>query len=47
VRVRRRGEVAWCFNYGAQPAEPPVDGEIVLGERPIPPGGILALRRNG
>lgn len=48
VRVRRRGDVAWLFNYGAAPATPHLDGEIVLGAAgAIPPGGVLALRRRG
>lgn len=48
VRVRRRGALAWLFNYGAAPATPHLDGEIVLGEAgAIPPGGVLALRRRG
>lgn len=48
VRVRWRGDVAWLFNYGDAPATPHLAGEIVLGEAgAIPPGGVLALRRNG
>jgi len=47
MRVRRRGGLLWFFNYGAQPAAPHLDGEIILGETPIPPGGVLALRPSG
>jgi len=44
VRVRRRGEFLWFFNHGSAPVEPGVGGEILLGARPIPPAGVLALR---
>jgi len=48
VRVRRRGDVAWLFNYGDAPATPHLAGDMILGEAgAIPPGGVLALRRNG
>jgi len=47
MRVRRRGELLWFFNYGAQPAAPHLDGEVILGETPVPPGGVLALRPSG
>lgn len=44
VRVRRRGDLLWFFNYGPKPARIRVPGAFVLGGEKIPPAGVSALR---
>ena len=44
VRVRRRGDLAWFFNYGDRPARINLRGERVLGNNIIPPAGVAAVR---
>lgn len=46
LRLRRRGEMTFVFNYGPQPVElaPVVCGEQVLGEPVLAVGGLAVLR---
>ena len=44
VRMRRRGDLTWCFNYGPKPARVGVAGDFVLGGKLIPPAGVCAVR---
>ena len=46
VRVRRRGDLLWFFNYGPKPARirNRIPGDFVLGGEKIPPAGVSALR---
>lgn len=44
VRIRRRGELQFAFNYGAGPAEAPAPAgaEFLLGSRTLPAAGVAA-----
>lgn len=44
VRLRRRGELQFAFNYGACPAEAPApaNAQFVLGDRNLPAAGVAA-----
>ena len=42
VRLRRRGRMAFAFNYGPEPWVAPDAGRFVLGGRTVPPQGVAA-----
>ncbi len=42
VRLRRRGGLAFAFNYGPEPWAAPDAGRFVLGGRTVPPQGVAA-----
>lgn len=45
LRTRRRGPYRFIFNYGPEPADmPEMAGELVLGEKRLPVGGIVVMR---
>ena len=44
VRLRRRGDLVFAFNYGATPWQPPRLGKLVLGEEPIAPQSLGVWR---
>ncbi|MFN0192766.1 MAG: beta-galactosidase [Aestuariivirga sp.] len=44
IRVRRRGELVFAFNYGMTPWELPIAGELVLGSRQLQPQQVTILR---
>lgn len=35
IRIRRRGELLFAFNYDDQPWEAPIDGEVILGAKTV------------
>jgi beta-galactosidase len=45
LRVRRRGQYLWAFNYGQEPAEIPgaLAGKPVIGTRRLAPAGVAVL----
>ena len=44
VRLRRRGEFTFAFNYGAEPWVAPFGGEALLGGREVAPRGVSVWR---
>ena len=44
VRLRRRGDLTFAFNYGPEPWTAPDAGNLVLGGRVVPPQGIAAWK---
>ena len=44
VRIRRRGDLTFAFNYGPAPREVKLKGEPVLGSETIPPQGLAVWR---
>lgn len=44
VRIRRRGDLTFAFNYGPEPWTVPVMAGFVLGRAYIPPQGVAAWR---
>ncbi len=44
VRLRRRGDTAFAFNYGPEPWTAPASGRFVLGGPVVPPQGVAAWR---
>ncbi|WP_306117307.1 MULTISPECIES: beta-galactosidase [unclassified Roseitalea] len=49
VRIRDHGALRYVFNYGPEPATVPdaaMAGTVVLGANPLPPRGVMALRRD-
>lgn len=48
VRLLRRGNLLWAFNYGWEAQSPPdVDGELIIGEAgKIPAAGVLVWKLN-
>lgn len=42
VRLRRRGDTVFAFNYGPDPWTAPDAGRFVLGGRVVPPQGVAA-----
>jgi beta-galactosidase len=45
VRLRRAGTRTFAFNYAAEPRDLPetIEGELLLGERALPPAGVAVL----
>jgi beta-galactosidase len=44
IRIRRRGELAFCFNYGGEPWQLPEPCDILLGKRPLAPHDVAIWR---
>ena len=44
VRVRRRGNLLWFFNFGGRAARIRIRGDFVLGGENVPPAGACAVR---
>jgi len=44
VRLRRRGDLTFAFNYGPEPWTAPDTGSLVLGDRVLPPQGIAVWK---
>ncbi|MBV9287522.1 MAG: beta-galactosidase, partial [Hyphomicrobiales bacterium] len=44
VRLRRRGDLTFAFNYGAEPWVAPFGGEPFLGRREVAPRGVSVWR---
>ena len=44
VRLRRRGNLTFAFNYGNEPWTAPVIGTLVLGEQAVGPQGVSIWR---
>ncbi len=42
IRVRRRGDIVFAFNYGHQAWQIPFSGEFLLGDSVVPPQGVCA-----
>lgn len=40
IRLRRRGNAVFAFNYGNKPWKAPNLGQLALGKNPVPPQGV-------
>ena len=47
VRLRRRGDLAFAFNYGDTPWPAPFTGEPVIGTQSVGARGFAVWRRRG
>ena len=47
VRIRRRGDLTFAFNYGAVPWNAPTFGSLVLGEQTLAAHSVSAWRKAG
>ena len=44
VRLRRRGDLTFAFNYGNEPWAAPSFGRLVLGEQTVGPQSVSVWR---